>query len=417
MAAVAERLGRVRTFQSLAYPNFRLLWGSIICTGVAFGMDQVALGWLVYQDTDSPLMVGAVQGVRMVPFLVFGPLGGVLADRLDRRRLMLVSNVLTAAFALVLGMLAATNRAQLWQVFVLTSLIGMSFSFSLPVRQALIPSLVSRGHLMNAVALQSTGFQLTSVVAPAVAGLLIGAFNPGAVFLANAVLYALVAILVARIKVPPRTDVEAAEARRESMVANVKQGFAYAAREPVVRTVLLLAMLPVVFGWPVMTLLPVFARDIFHIGASGLGYRNSALGAGALASTVTLASLGNVSRRGWLLMGSCLLMGTGLILLGLTPRWPAGLAFAFIMLTLIGAGRMAFQALLSTIVQLTVPDHLRGRVMSIVTLDLGLTPLGNLLAGAIASASTAGTAVMALGSVVTAGGLYVVAFVRRLRTV
>lgn len=410
---VTGRLGSVKTFQSLSYPDYRLLWLSIICTGVAFSMEQVALGWYVYQSTDSPWLVGAVQGVRTLPFLLAAPLGGVLADRLERQRLMVLSAGITAVFALVLGVLIVSGAARLWSVFLLTSLTGMAFSFSIPVRQSLIPRLVERKHLMNAVALQSTGFQLTNVAAPAVAGLLLHFFSAGAVFLANAALYSLVALIVLRIRAPANDGA----ARRESMLSNLQQGFLYVAKEPTIRTLLLLGFFPVVFGWPVITLMPIFARDVFHIGPAGLGYMNAAAGVGAVLATVVLASLGNYRGRGWLLMWSCLLLGVAVVLFALTPGWPAALALALLCLLAVGAGRMAFMTLMNTVIQVSVPDHLLGRVMSLVAMNFGMTTIGSLLAGAIASAVNATAAVLMLGALVVAAGLYALLFLRGLRSV
>ena len=410
--SMAERLARVPTLQSLAYPGYRLLWAGVICTGMTFGMEQVALAWFVYQASDSPLLVGALQGVRTIPMLIFSPLGGVMADRFDRRRLMMLSNLLTGACALTLGLLMLTGQAQLWHVFTLSGLTGAAFAFSIPPRQALMPNLVERRHLMNAVALQILGFQLTGVVAPTIAGLMVARFNTGAVFLVNTVLFALVVLLTSRIRPPAQ-----AGPATGSMLAHFGEGLRYVAREPTLRTVLVLGSFAVVFGMPVVTLLPVFARDLFQVGATGLGYMNSALGVGAFIATATVASMGNLSRRGWLLIGACFGLGLGLVLFGLSPWLPGGLALGIIALMVVGAGQFTYVTTMDTIIQLTAPDHLRGRVMSVVSLTFGATPLGNIMAGAIASARTAPVAVWSLSAVVLGAGLYSAAFVRRLRKV
>ncbi|MSQ33078.1 MAG: MFS transporter [Dehalococcoidia bacterium] len=413
LARVGERLGRVRTLQSLTYRNYRYLWAGVICTGITFGMEFVALAWYVYQATDSPLLVGALQGVRIAPMLIFGPLGGVLADRFDRRRLMILANTITGACALILGLLLVTGEARLWHVFLLSALTGAAFAFGIPPRQALLPNLVERRHLMNAVALQIMAFQLTAVVAPAIAGVMVERLNTGAVFLVNAGLFALVVLFTTRVRLPAQQPAPTTE----SMFAHFGQGLSYVAREPTMRTVLALGFFVVVFGMPVTTLLPVFARDLFQVGSSGLGYMNSALGLGAFIATATVASLGNLPRRGWVLIGGCLGLGLGLLLFGFSPLLPGGLALGIIALMLAGAGQFTFVATMDVIIQLGVPDHLRGRVMSIVSLTFGMTPLGNLLAGAVAGVSTASMAAWSLSAVVLSAGAYSMAFVKRLRSV
>jgi MFS family permease len=344
--------------------------------------------------------------------LIFSPLGGVLADRLDRRRMMMVCNSFTGTFALILGLLLVTGHAQLWQVFALSGLTGAAFALSNPPRQALLANLVERRSLMNAVALQILAFQLTGVVAPSIGGVVVARFNAGVVFLVNASLFALVVLFTSRIRPP-----EQQAAPATSMFVHFKEGLSYVAREPALRTVLLLGFFTLVFGMPVVVLLPVFARDLFQVGATGLGFMMSALGAGAFIATATVASLGNMPRRGWVLIGACLGLGLGLVLFGLTPWLPGSVALGIVALMMVGAGQFTFVTTMDTIIQLTAPDNLRGRAMSVVSLLFGSTPLGNLLAGAIAGATTAPVAVWSLSSVVLGAGLFSAAFVRRLRKV
>jgi MFS family permease len=366
----------VQTFRSLRHRNYRLLWTGTLIGSAGNWMEQIAVGWVILTLTDSPLLLGTIQGLRALPFLVLGPFGGVAADRVNRRVLLIGSQILIFFLACAMAFLLLTDVIRTWHIVVISLALGIVWSMSFPVRQALLPNLVEEDDLMNAIALQSTGFQSSAIVGPAIAGLLLGWVGAGWVFVINAALYLLVVIMTWQIRFPER------EVQEEpgSVMENLLEGLTYIRNTPVVLSVILLALVPWLFGWPIITLLPVFARDVLDIGAIGLGVLNAAAAIGSVSAALVLASLPAGASKGWILLGSLFLLGAGLVLFGVSGWVPLSLAC----LVLLGAGRLGFLTTNSTIIQSIVPDALRGRVMSIVMMDYGFTPLGNMLAGALA---------------------------------
>src|SRR3990170_174160 len=369
--------GPRNTFRSLRYHNYRSIWFGIVFGSLGQWMEQVALGWLVYELTGSPLQLSLVIGARSLPLLLFGPFGGVAADRFDRRRILLASQAIVMILAFIVAMLTLTGRAQVWQLALISFLGGWAWAFNIPARQSLIPNVVPEGEVMNAVALQASGFQMTAIVGPSIAGLLIAVVDAGGVFLVNSALFVLVLFATWQLRLPPK----APDGEVLSVGRSMLEGFRFVRSDRTIFTALLLALFPTVFGLPVVAMMPVFARDVLHVGAQGLGYLNSALGVGAIIATLTIASMGDLSRKGRLLILACFSLGCFLVLFS-QSRW---LVLSLGALLFVGGSRMSFMALTNTSIQLSVPDQYRGRVMSLLALDFGLTPLGTLLAGTIAT--------------------------------
>lgn len=377
-------------FSSLRHRDFRLLWISVLFTSSGQWMEQVALGWLVFEMTDSAFMLGAVMFCRAVPFLIFGSIGGVIADRIDRRNMMAVGQAVLTLLILLLSILIIFQWIQVWHVFVIAFSTGIVWSFLMPVRQALVPDLVGKDDLMNAISLNSAAFQATRIFGPALAGFLVGAIGVGGTFLFETAAHMAVIFIVLAMRVPANTS----SARHASMMQNLGEGFQYVLKSPVVLSLLLLAMFPMVFGMPYATLMPVFARDVLNIGASGLGILMSAPGIGALAAALTLAGLNNFKKKGWLLLAGACLFGVFLVAFAVTAWLPLALFF----LVMLGLSSITFMAVNNTLLQTIVPNEVRGRVMGIYSLDMGLVPFGSLLAGGIASIYGAPAALAFMGA-------------------
>lgn len=395
-AAVAspQARPRIQTFSSLRHREYRLLWIGTLFSSSGQWIQQVSIGWLTYHVTGSPFLLGTVNGFRSLPLLILGPFGGVAADRMDRRRLMLSTQLflmtVTAVFATVVG----TGRAHVWNIILFSLLTGVAWAFNMPVRNSIVPLLVPRSDLMNAVALNSAGFNITRVVGPSVAGLLIAAVGIAGNFYLQSIAYMGVAAMVWQMQFPP----SAPAARDVSVTRNLMEGARYVWRHPTLRAQMSLALVPVVVAMPYVSLMPVFAKDVLHLGPGGFGVLMSAAGVGAVAGTLTIATLGNVQRKGLLLFVALLGLGVSLVLFSQSRSFPLSIA----LLVLVGGFQMTYMTTNQTLLQVTTPDEFRGRVMGIYMLNQGLLPLGSLFAGAAADIWSAPLAVALMGGGVLA---------------
>ena len=356
-------------------------------------IQQVTLGWLLYDLTGSSVLLGALNGLRALPFLVAGPIAGVAADRMDRRRLMVRTQYVLFATAIGMGVLVASGSLRAWHLFVFTLITGIAWAFNEPVRQSLVPGTVPKKELANAIAVNSAGFNLTKVIGPAVGGVLIAAFGASGNFFVQGAAYLGVSAMIHLMHVPPTPE----EARKSSAFANLKEGLAYVWSNPTVLALMIAAYVPRVFAVPYQLLMPVFQKDVLRVGPEGLGMLMAAPGAGAVLAVLLLASISHrIRRKGLLLLWSLIFLGAFLILFSRTTSFPLAL------MVLVGAGafQIIFLTTTNTMLQLLVPDALRGRVMSLYMLDRGLQPVGSLLAGVTAHAIGAPATVAWMGSAV-----------------
>jgi MFS family permease len=387
--APALRL-RVSTFDSLRHRDYRLLWTGVLFTSGGMWMEQVALNWLVYDMTGSAVQLGVLNGLRALPSLVTGLLGGVAADRMDRKRLMIWTQWVLLVLYTILAAIILLDRVAVWHLMLFTLATGVVWTFNQPVRQAILPRLVPKEDLMNAVALQSAAFNMTRVIGPAVGGLLIALIGAGGAIAAEAVTWVAVLALTYPMRVPPLPP-RAPDA--PGVRHDLAEGLRYVARTPAVRGLLVMAMLPFVLIMPYMTLLTIFAKEIFHMDVAGLGLLMSISGVGALAATLGVASLGHFSGKGRLLFAAAVTMSVTLIGFALSPWLP----LSYLALIAVSGSSMAYMALSNTLVNLIVPDAFRGRVMSVYMLDRGLMPLGSLFAGVVAAVWGAPAALVLMG--------------------
>jgi MFS family permease len=368
---------RLQTFSSLRHLDFRYLCAGTFMMSAGQWIQQVTLGWLVYEITGNSILLGMLNGLRALPFLVTGPMAGVAADRMDRQKLMLHTQYVLIVTAVIMGGLVASGLLEVWHIFVFTLITGIAWTFSEPVRQSLIPSVVPKAELANAIALNSGGFNLMKVIGPAAGGAMIAVFGAAGNFFVQGVAYAGVLVMIYLMHVPPAP----VEARRASALSNLKEGFSYVWSTPAVLALMILAYVPRIFAVPYQTLMPVFQKDVLGVGPEGLGLLMAAPGVGAVLSVLVLASLTNrVKRQGLLLVGSIVILGAFLILFSqMTSFW-----LALVVLVAVGGFQMLFLASTNTMLMLIVPDELRGRVMSLYMLDRGLMPAGALFAGVVA---------------------------------
>ena len=373
-------------------------------------IQQVTLGWLIYDITGNSMLLGALNGIRALPFLVTGPMAGVAADRMDRKRLLLRTQWVLIVTAFFMGGLVASGFLQVWHIFVFTLVTGVAWTFTEPVRQSMIPSLVPKKELANAIALNSGGFNLMKIVGPAVGGAMIALFGAAGNFLVQTIAYVGVLMMIYWMHVPPTPD----EARRSSAIANLKEGLAYVWSTPAVLALMVLAYVPRIFAVPYQTLMPVFQKDVLKVGPEGLGMLMAAPGLGAVIAVLILASAANRMRRqGMFLVGSLVVLGVFLIIFSQIKSFP----LALVCLVAAGIFQMLFLASTNTLLQLMVPDELRGRVMSLYMLDRGFMPAGALFAGVTAHFVGAPLTVATMGMIVIVLSLFVAWRVPALRLV
>ncbi len=358
----------------LRHADFRLLLAGTVFMSAGQWIQQVTLGWLVYDMSGSSVLLGVLNGVRLLPFLILAPPAGVAADRMDRRKLLMSTQALLLVTAVIMGILVMIGKAEVWHLFVFTLITGMAWAFNHPVRQALVPSVVPRDCLAGAVTLSSTGSQFTKLIAPAIGGLLIVWFGAGGNFLVQGATYAGVFAMIYLMRVEPLPK----QTVQSSGLADLAEGLKYVASNRPILGLVLVSLVSKVFATPYQTLMPVLQKDVYGVGPEGLGLLMAAPGVGAVVATLLLTSVaGSMRHRGLFLMGSLCLLGILLIAFSTTRSMDA----ALIALVGVGGSQTFFNVLSLTMLQLLVPDALRGRVISLYMLDHGLTPAGALLAG------------------------------------
>jgi MFS family permease len=362
------------TLPALGSRNFRLfLWGQVVSYSGTW-LQQVAQGWLVLELSNSAFVVGLVPALGTLPILLFTLYGGVVADRVNRRRSLMILQSLLAVEALLLAILVSVGHVSIPWVLALAFFAGTVTAFEVPIRNALVPALVPRDALMNAIALNSASFNLARVLGPAIAGALIGAAGVAACFYLNAASYGAVVWALWRMDLPP----EGLPAQHPDVRAAFAEGASYVWNEPWPRTLLLLSGLTAIFGFSFIVVLPVLARDVLGTGASGYGGLVASVGLGALAGALGLAALGGRLAQRKLVLPAAFAFGASLLAAAIVPGYWSALA----VLTATGCLMVLHNISANTIVQQDAPDRLRGRVMGFYSLVvLGLAPIGSLQVG------------------------------------
>jgi len=364
-------------FAALAFRDYRLLWWGLVVSNIGTWMQMVAQGYLVYSLTHSPFALGLVGFVRAVPVFTFSLFAGVVADRVDRRILLIVTQALAAIFALALAVLTSTGVVTVWMILILAFLSASVASFDNPTRQALVPDIVGKEYIANAVALNSAAFNGTGILGPSLAGVALGIVGTAACFYINAVSFlAVIVALILMASVPNRTM------RKQTMLQNLREGFGYVRSNRVVASLLILIGAVGFLGRPYTQLMPAVQRDVLHVGATGLGILMAFSGIGALGGALAIAALSTFRHRGLLLMISVGAFGVAIIAFALSRSFPLSLG----LLTVVGCSGTMSMSLTNMIIQLRVPGELRGRVMSMYTMiAMGMMPLGSMALGTIAT--------------------------------
>jgi MFS family permease len=365
------------TLRALGYRNFQLFFGGQLISLIGTWMQNVAQAWLVYRLTGSSVLLGGVSFAGQIPIFFLAPLGGIVADRRSRRRIVIGTQTASMLLACALATLTLTETVRVWHVFVLASLLGVVNAFDIPARQSFQVEMVGKADLMNAIALNSSMFNASRVIGPAIAGILVAAIGEGWCFFANAVSYLAVitGLLLMRVEEPERG------APGESPLASVVEGFRFVARNMPVRAILTLLGVVSLTGMPYTVLMPIFADRILHGGPRAMGWLMGCAGGGGGGGWRRLA--GHTQLRGlgrWLPVAS---FAFGAALIGFA--WSRVFWLSAFILVPVGFSMMIEMASSNTLVQSMVPDELRGRVMSVYSMVfMGLAPFGALLAGAAA---------------------------------
>jgi MFS family permease len=370
-------------FRALSHRNFRLFWAGAFLSNTGTWMQAVAQGLLVYQLTSSPFWLGVDGFMATAPGLLLTLLAGVFADLVDRRRLLIYTQIVAGFSALTLAILIVTGVVHVWMILVVSFVTGCCFATAGPSYQAITIDLVEREDLANAIALNSTQFQFSRVVGPTLAGVGLSVFGLAGCFFANALSF--VAVIIALMKVrfdekktpPPAHSIKDKRAVWQDLI----EGLRYVRHRPRVFMLIMISGMTSLFGAPYLSMIPVYARDIFHMDQNGNALLMGISGVGAFVGALVLAYLGNFQYKGWsVLSGS---FGFALCLIGfaLSTRLIVSLAFIFGM----GFAIVSCVAVINTLLQQLVTDQMRGRVMSMFILSfIGTMPIGNLIAGAAA---------------------------------
>ncbi|MGH7389667.1 MAG: MFS transporter [Candidatus Rokuibacteriota bacterium] len=400
---------RSSTFAALGIRNYRFYWVGLVFYVLGHRAEYVTFAWMVWELTRDPLYLGYLGLAQGAPLLVFQLFGGVLADRMDRLRLLVVTQILTALTLTAAFGLAVLGRVGVEHLLVLAALSNTFRAFDEPSRLALIPQLVDRSRLPNAVALGSIPWQAGRMIGPSVTGVLIAAFGATVGLALAAAASCAALVLYSRLRLEARTPA----ADGQHALRQFADGLAFVVRDFVFTGLIGMALFNAVFGMAYVTVLPIYADEYFKAGSTGFGLLNAAHGVGALIGTLTVATIAyRISRPGTTLLVTAAAMGLTLVAFALSPAM--GLALA--MLVLVGFTNTFYLTQVSTYLQSRVPDQLRGRVMAIYSLCWNLMPLGGLVAGVLAAAVDARFAVVVGGAMVTANALLLLTS-RRLRAI
>jgi MFS family permease len=390
--------GRLTAFRALSHRNYRLYFSGQLVSLIGTWMQTVAQSWLVLRLTNSAFMLGVVSFASFTPILITGLFAGVVIDRVDRRRLIIVAQILLMLSAFTLAALTWTHAVRVEHVIILAALNGLVSSFDMPGRQAFVVEMVGREDLPNAIALNSMMFNGARAIGPAIAGMLLLGFGEAGCFFLNGLSFLAVIWCLLAMDVPSR----ATRSMGAAMLTQVREGLHYVWHHEATFYLLLLVAISSGFAVPFTVLVPVFARDLLHGGPRAYGFLLAAQGVGAVCGALVMAASANDSRRLRQNLGFGIFCMAGAVMLfSLSPR----LALSMAAELFIGAGLMNYMASTNTLLQIFVSDELRGRVMSIYTLSfIGMAPLGSLEVGFIGEHFSPRVAVFVCGLVALACG-------------
>ena len=362
--------------RALRHRNFQLFFSGQLISLIGTWMQTVAQAWLVYRMTKSALLLGSVGFASQIPVFLVAPFGGITADRTNRQRLVIATQISSMILAGILAALTLSHRVQVWHIFVLAALLGVVNAFDIPGRQSFLVDMVGKEDLMNAIALNSSMFNGARVIGPAIAGILVARIGEGWCFAANAISYiaVIVGLLLMRVHSAPR-------ASKHSPIEDIIEGFRWVSQTGIIRALLLLLGLISLVGMPYTVLMPIFADQILHGGARGLGILMGSTGVGALFGALTLAAKTGVKGLGRWVAFACGSFGISIFCFSFSRSFWLSVA----LLLPAGYSMMLQMACSNTLIQTMVPDQLRGRVMALYSMMfMGMAPFGAFFGGALA---------------------------------
>jgi predicted MFS family arabinose efflux permease len=382
------------------------MWFGACTSSIGTWMQIVAQGWLIYRLSHSAFLLALDQFLGGIPIFLFSLIGGVVADRVERRRILLGSQYVQMASAGLLTILVATDTVHVWHILCLSFISGFAQAFGGPAYQALIPTLVEKEDMPNAIALNSIQFNIAVMVGPALAGQALAKLGEKWCFGLNALSFLApivsLSIITARF-LPQKTT--------ESMFTSLKQGLTFARKQTSMEALIILAFCMTALGMPMRTYIPVFVKDIFHRGPETYGNLLALMGLGSIFGSLTIATAGNFKRKGLVALGALICLGAGILGFALSKAVP----LSGLMLVLVGAAMMAVFATVNSLVQLMTTNEMRGRVMSVYNFAFrGGMPMGNLLSGWLVPLFTAPVVLTVNGMLLIALGLYFLLVQRRL---
>jgi MFS family permease len=397
ISSLVTSRGTNHVFRSLRYRNYRLFFGGQSISLIGTWMQRIAMGWLVYRLSNSALVLGVVAFAGQIPGLILTPLGGVAADRYNRHRLLVITQILAMIQAAILTLLVLTDNIVIWHLVLLNIFLGIINAFDMPVRQAFVVEMIEkREDLGNAIALNSSMMNMAKMAGPTVAGVLIAVVGEGMCFLINTISYVAVIVSLFLMKL---TKVKT-KSNKTTAWEEMKGGFVYTFGFAPIKYIILLLGLVSLTGMSYIVLMPIFAKDILHSGPRTLGFLMGASGIGALTGAMYLAGRKSVLGLGRMIPIASGLFGIGLICFSLsTVIW-----ISIFFMLLAGFGMMVQMAACNTVLQTMVDDDIRGRVMSFYAMSfMGVTPFGSLLAGSLANKIGAEKTLLINGAVCVLG--------------
>jgi predicted MFS family arabinose efflux permease len=394
-----------RVFKAFQYRDFRLMWVGACTSSIGTWMQIVAQGWLIYRLSHSSRLLGIDQFLGGLPIFLFTLIGGVVADRAERRRILMISQYIQMASAATLTVLVSLGLTHVWPILCLSFVSGLAQAFGGPAYSALIPTLVDSEDMPNAIALNSIQFNLAVTVGPALAGITLARLGEKWCFGLNALSFLAPIISLSMISVRFLPD-----PTKESMFKSLAQGFKFVWRKESMVALIVLAFLMTFLSMPMRTYIPVFVQDIFHRGPETFGNLLSVMGVGSICGSLGVAGMGNIKRKGRFALAMLILLGAGISVFSLSKL----LALSYPMLLLVGASMMAVFATVISLVQLIVTNEMRGRVMSVYNFAFrGGMPMGNLVSGWLVPAYTAPVVLGVNGALLVFVALYFLVVQRR----
>ena len=375
---------KFKVFEALRHRDYQLLWTSHVFASMATWMDQVTRGWLIYELTNSSFQLGLVRGVQALPILLLSPIAGSTADRYSRKSQIMVAQVVDALLYGALALLIFSGRIEPWQVYVTAVVMACVQTFQQPSRAAMVSDAVPRESLTNAIGLNAMMFNVARITGPALAGMLIAGWSTGGAFTVQAVFYLLAVLWTIKLREGSGqyAHAHAHGGHDDGFLRSIVEGWKFSWHNTEVRTGLLVVALASLFIIPFITLLPVFARDLLGVGAKGQGLLLTAMGVGALASSVLIATLGDRMPRGLMMIGGVGLYGVLVVAFAMSSWFPLSMALMAVM----GLCHVASHALVQTVIQAYSPREMRGRTTALFHMMQVILMLGGLIIGAFAAA-------------------------------